>query len=127
MGTRAANALRLTSVEVGWPILLLSAVGLWRLWVQRVRDRLAFVVVALAVTYVTFLFASTLTRVDAPFERYAAEFVGRVVLATFPAAVILGGIGAAWAWRAGTTARIASALCLLAAASIGARAWASWL
>jgi hypothetical protein len=101
-------------------------VGGWRLRVRGARDRLAFVVMAFAVTYGTFLLASTLSRVDAPFERYAVEFVGRVVLATFPAAVILGAIGAAWAWRAGTVARVLSVLCLLAAISGGVGHWESW-
>jgi hypothetical protein len=126
MPVRAANAFKSTAVEIGWPILLLAAVGGWRLWVRGARTRLAFVVMALALTYGTFLLASTLSRVDAPFERYAFEFVGRVVLATFPAAVILGAIGAAWAWRAGTVARVASVLCLLAAISGGVRHWESW-
>ena len=124
--TRAANALRLTAVEVGWPVLLLAALGGWRARRGEWKDRLGLVAVALTVTYVVFLLASTLMRVDAPFERYAAEFVGRVVLATFPAAVILAGIGAAWTWRTSVFTRIVSALCVLAALSIGARHWAAW-
>ena len=123
---RAANALQLTRREIGWPILLLAAVGSWRVWVRGVRDRLAFVVMALALTYVVFLLASTLSRVDAPFVRYAAEFVGRVVLATFPAATILAGIGAAWAWRAGTVLRVVAVVGLAAAASGGVRHWQAW-
>jgi hypothetical protein len=127
VATRTANALRLTGTEIGWPILLLAGVGVWQISLRGLRDRLSLTIAALAATYLAFLMASTLMRVEAPFERYAAEFVGRVVLATFPAACMLAAIGAAWAWRAGSVLRIGSALCLLAALWIGARAWAAWL
>ena len=126
MHKRAADAVQLTAAEIGWPVLLLAAVGSWRMWRRREHDRLTFVVVALGFTYLTFLLASTLSRVDAPFERYAAEFVGRVVLATFPAAVVLAAVAVAWAWRGGMVPRLIAAISLLAAASVGARAWAAW-
>jgi hypothetical protein len=120
------SAFQMTAVEIGWPILVLAAVGCYSIRVRGGRDRVASVVIALAITYVAFLLFSILTRVEAPFERYAAEFVGRVVLATFPAAVMLAAFGAAWAWRQGLVLRVLSVLVLLAAASGGIRAWERW-
>jgi hypothetical protein len=123
---RAANGFRLTAIEIGWPILLLAGIGCWHVWRRHAVDRVTLTVLALAITYGLFLLASTMSRVDAPFERYAAEFLGRVVLATYPAAVLLGGIGAAWAWRIGLAPRIMSTLLLLAAFYGGLRSWTAW-
>ena len=65
-------------------------------------------------------------RVDAPFQRYAAEFFGRVLLATFPAAVVLAARGAAWVWNHGANGRIASALLILWAIVPGTQHWMVW-
>lgn len=123
---RLGSALRSSAIEFGWPILALAAIGVWRILVHGVRNRLAFTAAAFAATYFVFLLASTLSRVDAPFERYAAEFVGRVVLATFPGLVILAAIGASWGWRTNVTIRVISAVMLVAAASIGVVQWRGW-
>lgn len=123
---RLGNGLRLSAASVGWPILLLAAIGLWRVISSGTRDRLSLAVLALLATYLAFLGASTFSRVDAPFERYAAEFVGRVVLATFPAAVTLAAVGAAWGWRAGLLPRALTSAGLLWAVSIGLTRWMAW-
>lgn len=123
---RLGNGLRLSAASVGWPILLLAAIGLWRVVSSGARDRLSLAVLALLATYLAFLGASTFSRVDAPFERYAAEFVGRVVLATFPAAVTLAALGAAWAWREGLVPRALASAGLLWAMSIGLSRWMAW-
>jgi hypothetical protein len=117
--TRAVNALQLTATALGWPLLVLAAIGAWRVAVERRRDRLTGLIAAWLVAYVVFL-GVALMRVDAPFQRYAAEFVGRVVFATYPAVVLLGALGAAWAWRAGLLTRVAS-LALVALALRPAR------
>jgi len=65
-------------------------------------------------------------RVDAPFQRYAAEFFGRVLLATFPAAILLAARGTAWAWRTGFATRLTSALLVGCAVVLGIRSWMAW-
>ena len=120
-----ANAVTFTVAAIGWPILVLAGLGLWRLWVRGMRDRAAFVVAAWGVAGLAF-FAVAVMRVDAPFQRYAAEFFGRVLFATYPAAVLLAASGAGWAWRAGVVPRMASAVLLLFAVVIGVQHWAGW-
>jgi hypothetical protein len=124
--TRSSNALGLTTVAIGWPIGALAVAGMWRLWQSRARDRLSMLIAAWAATYLVFLAVGIVPRVEAPFERYAAEFVGRVVFATYPAAVLLGALAAAWGWRAGPVWRLASLVCVLSALSIGVHHWRAW-
>jgi hypothetical protein len=125
--TRVARAWVLTVSGVGWPILVLAAVGLWRVWISGIQDRLGIALCAWGVAYLGFLGIGILLPVGAQFERYAAEFVGRVNLASYPAAVVLAARGGAWAWRAGTVPRAAAALLLVLAVAGGVRHWAGWL
>jgi hypothetical protein len=105
---------------------MLAGVGAWRLWIQGARDRLVYAVLAWTVTYLIFL-AVAVMRVDMQFQRYSYEFVGRLTFATYPAAIVLAGYGAAWAWRTGRVARIASVGLLLSAVVVGIRNWLTWL
>jgi hypothetical protein len=123
---RIRDALVLTVHSVGWPILALAGVGAWRAWIHGARDRLLFAVLAWTATYLIFL-AVAVMRVDVPYQRYSYEFVGRLTFATYPAAILLAGSGAAWAWRAGLVARIASGVLLLSAVVIGMQSWLQWL
>jgi hypothetical protein len=123
---RVRDALALTAGSIGWPILMLAGVGAWRLWIQGARDRLVYAVLAWTVTYLIFL-AVAVMRVDMQFQRYSYEFVGRLTFATYPAAIVLAGYGAAWAWRTGRVARIASVGLLLSAVVVGIRNWLTWL
>jgi hypothetical protein len=70
--------------------------------------------------------AVAVIRVDAPFQRYAAEFFGRVLLATFPGAVMLAARGGAWAWHRGMPTRIASLVLMCSAGAFGLHAWLLW-
>jgi hypothetical protein len=65
-------------------------------------------------------------RVETQFQRYSLEFVGRVAYATYPAAVILAGVGAAWAWRSGRVLRVVSVVLLALAMAAGLREWVQW-
>jgi hypothetical protein len=122
---RTGRSLRLVAESIGWPILILAAVGAWRLAAQPGRDPLRLALAASAVTFVVF-FAVGVMRVGPEYERYSLEFVGRVAHATYPAAVIAAGWGAAWAWRAGG-ARRAAALALFALAIAGGiTEWIQW-
>jgi hypothetical protein len=122
---RLGGALALTETALGWPILVLAALGAWQLWQTRARDRATFAILAWSVAYLLFLGVGVM-RVSGPFQRYAAEFVGRVVLATYPAAVMLAGRGAGWAWEGNAARRAVAVVLLLAAVLEGARRWEAW-
>jgi len=122
---RVADAIGFAVSVIGWPLLALACVGGWRLWTEGARDRASYAIVAWAVAAVAFL-AVAVMRVDAPFQRYAAEFFGRVLLATCPAAAILAARGAAWGFNARPAVRIAAASLLCCCVVLGGRSWASW-
>lgn len=123
---RLRDAGVLTVTSVGWPILVLAGIGAWRLRVRGARDRLALAVLAWMGTYLIFL-ALSVMRVETQYQRYSYEFVGRLTYATYPAAVVLAGLGASWAWRAGRAWRIAAAALLSAAVIVGVQSWLMWL
>jgi hypothetical protein len=125
LGGRVVDALGFSVVAIGWPMWVLALVGIWRLCIDGVRDRAAFAVVAWSLACAAFL-AVAVMRVDAPFQRYAAEFFGRVLLATCPAIVILAARGASWGWSWGTPGRIASAALILLCGVLAAQSWAAW-
>jgi hypothetical protein len=122
---RTARSLRLVADSIGWPILPLAAAGAWVLFKRGGRDPLRLALIASALTFALF-FAVGVMRVGPEYERYSLEFVGRVAHATYPAAIIAAGAGAAWAWRSGPALR-ATALALLALAMAGGiREWIQW-
>jgi len=124
---RILNAVAQTWRNIGWPILLLGVVGAWRLWVEGPRDRLTLVLGAWGLAALVFLTVSVPGAVETRYQKDAWEFIDRVELATFPAAVILAAKGAMWGWRAGKLLRLASALLLLGAVVTGWRAWIGWV
>lgn len=122
---RAGRSLLLVVQSIGWPILVLALAGAWRLGAQRARDPLGLALGAWAVTFVVF-FAVGVMRVGPEYERYSLEFVGRVAHATYPAAVIAAGLGAAWAWRSGMVLRTIALVVLAAAMAGGISEWIRW-
>jgi hypothetical protein len=122
---RIENALDFTFAAVGWPILVLAGFGVWGVWSKGLRDRGGFVVAAWGVAYVAFL-AVAVMRVDAPFQRYAAEFFGRVLLATYPAAVMLAACGIGWAWPHGVALRVVTVMLVGGAVILGLQHWIEW-
>jgi hypothetical protein len=125
--TRAAHAVMLAIAVTGWPIVLLAGIGAWRCCLTRAADRLTLVLGAWGVAFVTFFCVGMLPRVDAQFERYAAEFVGRVVFATYPAVVVLAAAGSAWGLGAATLVPRLLAGSLLAWAGVtGIQQWSRW-
>ncbi len=125
LGVRIENALDFTFAAVGWPILVLAGFGVWGVWSKGLRDRGGFVVAAWGVAYVAFL-AVAVMRVDAPFQRYAAEFFGRVLLATYPAAVMLAACGIGWAWPHGVALRVVTVMLVGGAVILGLQHWIEW-
>jgi hypothetical protein len=113
--------------DLGWAIAILALIGAWRVWADRLRDRLTCAICGWGAAYLAFLAVSVMAPVDVGYERYAAEFMGRVDLSTYPAAIFLAARGAIWMWRGGFIARIGSVALVLWAATFGWRYWAGWL
>ena len=65
--------------------------------------------------------------VEPRFYRYNVEFIGRVVYATWPAAIIVAASGGAWLWRRGSVGRVASGLLVAAAVWTGVHRWWGWI
>ncbi len=133
LAERATLAERETTSDIGWPLLLLAVLGGWRACRARPRDRLSLVLAGWLAVWAAFVAFSTFTRVDTAFQRYTVEFLGRVNLASYPAAVILAARGATWAWDAGGEPggrrlwRVTSAGLVVAAVVVGVDAWLAWL
>jgi hypothetical protein len=133
--TRQAPPLRLgvrgaisqTWFSIGWPIIVLALAGAWSLAVRRQADALVLGLWAWMTTGAVFLGWSALRTVGPLYVQDAWEFIGRVELATSPAAAILAACGATWAWRSGVGLRAASALLVGAALWIAARALGAWV
>jgi hypothetical protein len=125
LGARISYAIQSAIGTIGWPIVLLGIAGLWRSVVDRSNDRATLAAMAWAVSGLVFLGVAVM-RVDAPFQRYAAEFFGRVLLATSPAGVVLAARGTGWAWNQGLTLRLGAASLVAWALVSGIRTWISW-
>ena len=124
---KVADAARLSVQAVGWPIALLAVPGVWA-WRRRGwRDRLGLAVAALSITFGLFTLSVVLSPVNQSFQRYAAEFISRVTLATYPAMVIWAALGAVWAWRSGSLGRLAGGVLMVAACAVGFDAWVEWI
>jgi hypothetical protein len=126
LSARILQAVQQTVSSIGWPILLLAAVGAWRWWIDGGRTRLDLVVASWLIVWAGFMVASVVAPGNQKYQQDAYEFIGRLAHATLPAAVLLAARGAAWGWRAGAAARAASAAILLAAVLTGVRAWSLW-
>jgi hypothetical protein len=125
--SKAFEAARLTVAAIGWPIFVLTFPGIAASWTRGWRDRLSLAVLAWALTALVFISGVILMPVELSFQRYAAEFITRVTLATYPAALILAGLGAASGWRAGRGWRVATAAAVGLAVLGGVRSWLGWV
>jgi hypothetical protein len=132
---RRASPLRLglrgaidqTRGSVGWPILTLALAGAGVLLARKRVDRLVLGLGAWILACAGFLGWSVVRTVEPRYVQDAWEFIGRVQLATSPAAAILAACGAAWAWRSGPVLRAASVLLAGAAFWIAARSLGAWI
>lgn len=124
---RAADTVRQTTRSIGWPVLVLATAGVGGLAAAGWRRQVPLFVAAWGAAWLIFLVGGTLTRVDTQYQRYAAELVGRINLASYPVAVVLAAIGASRLWRARQRARaIAAAVLVAAALVIGIGMWKAW-
>ena len=126
IGARVERAAALGLRGLGWPLLALAAAGVW-LVVRRPRNRLTPALAGWGASFVVFLAFRVIAPVDAPYQRYADEFIDRVYYATLPAFAILAAFAVARGWQAGAGWRIAAGVLAAASAVIGVRAWIAWI
>lgn len=86
---------------LGWPVVLLSAIGLWRLFAERRRDRLSLATIGWLLTSFFFVLLGILTPLNMRPYLVAAPFLG-VSMA----------VGAAWCWRTGAVGKAATIVLL---------------
>ena len=127
LAARAVRAAVLAVRALGWPILILSGLGLWRLRKDGARDRLTLGLSGLGAACLAFALFRVVAPVDRPFQRYADEFIDRVNYAAIPLMAVLGALGASWAWRSRPSRRIALVGLLSAAAWAATRSWLGWI
>jgi hypothetical protein len=120
-GGRIWNLVEQAVSSAGAPLLILAAIGAWALIRRRTRDRLTAALIAWAALWTVFSAATVFAKVDREFIRYAAEYLGRINLATLPLIAILAGKGASLGWDAGTHASSRRALQIAALVLV---AWA---
>ena len=121
------GAMDQTRGSLGWPIIVLALAGAWSLLLGRRVDRLVLGLGAWATAFVLFLGWSVLRTVEPMYVQDAWEFIGRVELASSPAAAILAARGASWGWRGGLLTRVIAALLIGAAVWSAARLLGGWI
>lgn len=97
-GTRIINLLSQVVSGAGWPLLILAVFGAIDLVRSGVRDRLTSAVAAWTLVWLVFSASTVFARVGDEYVRYAAEFLGRINLATLPLIAILAARGANRPW-----------------------------
>ena len=128
---RVWNLLEQAVTSAGVPLLVLAALGLVSLMRRRRGDPLTYALVAWTMVWVVFSISTVFARVDAEYVRYAAEFIGRINLATIPLAAILAARGATIGWDdpapSGRFVFRAAAIVLLGwATALAAHEWVKW-
>ena len=131
-GERVVDLVQQALANAGWPLLVLAAVGAWSLWRRGTRDRLLNAVTAWATVWLVFSLSTVFAGVDREYVRYAAEFLGRINLATVPMLAILAARGAALAWEPGDiplrrALQWATVALLVATLVLAVGAWTGWL
>jgi len=95
---RIGNLLWQLVSGAGSPLLILAVFGAIDLVRAGVRDRLTSALAAWALVWLVFSASTVFARVGDEYVRYAAEFLGRINLATLPLVAILAARGANRRW-----------------------------
>jgi hypothetical protein len=112
--------------DLGWPILILAVLGVWRLLSRRALDRLVLAIAAWEIAFAAYLAFGVFVPTSEWYLRYTLEFLSRADYAASPAAVILAAAAGGWAWRAGLVPRIMAGGLVLWAAASGVSFWSGW-
>ena len=124
---RIGNALGLVGDALGWPILALGLIGLWRVVAHRESDRVVWAVMAWGVAGALFVAAGIVLPGGVGHQRQAIEFIARAAYAASPAILVLAGRGAVWSWQAAPPLRAAVVVLGVLTLLPAIRQWISWI
>lgn len=123
---RIGSAAGLVGDALGWPIVALALVGLWRVTADREGDRLVWAIAAWALAGGVFVVAGIVLPGGVGHQRQAIEFIARAAYAASPAVLILAGRGAIWSWQTGLPLRLAAVVLGGLALVPAVRTWINW-
>ncbi len=123
---RAASAVGATGDALGWPILALALLGVWRTLAEKVTGRLVWAVAGWLAASAVFLVFGVVAPGGVGHQRQAMEFIARALYAGSPGVVVLAGRGGAWAWRSRGPLRFAALGSVGLAAFAAGRTWMGW-
>jgi hypothetical protein len=129
---RVRDLVQQAVASAGWPLLVLAALGIWSLVRRRAHDRLSAALWAWGAVWFVFSASTVFARVDREYVRYAAEFLGRINLATVPLVAILAARGAAVGWDPETSdswrrpLQLAAVALLASVLILAVNAWLGW-
>jgi len=106
IGLRLQSVPRYVSICIGWPLVVLCAIGIWRLLARRADERLTLAIVGWFLASVLVVALGILTPMNM-----------RPYLVFAPAGAVLAAAGAAWMWRAGRPWQVVL---------IGLAGWSLW-
>jgi hypothetical protein len=95
IGARIRLVPQLALDYLGWPALIMAAVGVWRMAADRVDRTLTDLIAAWAASCIAFLLLGIATPVQM-----------HTYFALFPAIAIAAAFGSVWAWRRSAVARV---------------------
>ncbi len=124
---RFGRAVVIAESSFGWPVLALTFLGGWTLWMRRARDPVTLLATACLVIYAVFVTASALTPIEPRFQRYAEEFISRINFAVVPIVAALAARGVTWAWSRQVAWRLVVAALVAVTFVTGAHGWLTWL
>jgi hypothetical protein len=124
---RVTDGLTQAARSVGWPILLLGVIGIWRMHVSAVPERMRFALDAWAIVAAAFVAFGIVVPGGVGHQRQALEFIARAAYAGAPAFVVLAAVGLSWAYRTKLVwAILGSMACVYAIVAAG-RVWIGWI
>jgi hypothetical protein len=127
LSSRVTGALGLVTDALGWPIISLAVVGLWRVRADRLTGRVMWAIGGWSLACGAFLIFGVLAPGGVGHQRQAMEFIARATYAGSPAAIALAAVGVAWAWERSAGLRIAACAVVGAAVVSAALQWLAWI
>jgi hypothetical protein len=124
---RIGSAIGLAGDALGWPILALACLGLWRVWIERATGPLTWAIAGWAAACGAFLVFGILAPGGVGHQRQAMEFIARAAYAGSPAAIVLAGRATRWAWHASPVTRTGAVGLVGLAGFSAAQQWLGWI
>jgi hypothetical protein len=126
-GARVVEGFGQALRSIGWPILLLAALGAWQVYTAADRGALKLWVTAWLIASGTLVLFGIVAPGGVGHQRQALEFIARAAYAGAPAFVVLGAIGFSRAWSSSRPLGLAAAALSFYAIADASRTWLGWI